>query len=345
MRMQALPTTVDDDFDLDDPHGGGDGEDNDGGSDGGDSAVADRVLVKAPKRRGEVMTQTTFVHSGRHDTSLLTNYASLPGLTPAVGCAAASGTRKRQRQRVSKKGSASAPVSPCSGADAAPVLAELQRSIFSGAASAAAATSARQIIAECIVLDSDTKSEAAVHRSAPVSPAYSEGTWAPGHGGIVGSKRSITSPTSQRSLFRGPPRPHAARGLAAHELPGMPPPVQHARTQFSLGGADVSMQDHSGTAMYSSSPLPLRERLRQHAGSGLHPSKPTRRVPTVNLASYCGGSCRDFGQPDIAVAGGNIWSTQDTQPSVQALAGLETLSVLDCDGSCEVDHCISLLTP
>ncbi len=61
--VQALPTVVDDDFDLEDPHDGGCGDDDDGSSEGGAAAWP----VKTSKRRGEHHEHNPMAHACAED--------------------------------------------------------------------------------------------------------------------------------------------------------------------------------------------------------------------------------------------------------------------------------------
>ena len=342
--MQALPTVVDDDFDLDDPNGGNDDDNDDGGSDDGGNSVVDSMPVKATKRRGQPC------HSVSNRIKVITTeqFEDGPLLTASVRCAAAPASRRRQKQRVSKKGSASAPVSPCSGPDPAAVLTELRNSTFSRADTAAATSPAYGVDPECIVLEGDMTSNAVeAYRSAPVSPSDTAAARNAGlsHAdGIGRGKRSVDELTLVRSLFADPTRPRAPWPMAAHELPAARPPAHQAHSNFSLEDTRGGSHSFGGTVVLSPSPLPLRERLRHRVDSEQHPCEATGSIPDIDQAGSS-SVCRDFGEPGIAVVGGNIWRTQDSQPSVQADAGLETHSVLGSEELHEANDCISLLTP
>ena len=262
-------------------------------------------------------------------------------LTTSAFCAAAPASKRRQKQRTSKKGSTSAPVSPCNAADPAPVLTELHNSVCSRAATAAAATSASRVVTECIVLDSDTNSDAAgAHRSAPVSPLQSAS--ARDAGGGRRAERSIDELTLLRSLFADPSRPRTPWPFSAREPAAATPPVQQVQTHLSFGDAYVS-HTLCSTAVLSPSPLPLRERLRHRVEQ--HPCEATHSIPGINLAGHSNTCQQYFGEPGIAGVGGNIWRTQDSQPSGQANAGLQTHFVLGSEQLHEASDCISLLTP
>ncbi len=249
---------------------------------------------------------------------------------------------------MSKKGSASAPVSPCNGAKTASVLTELHNSNYSRAAAAAAVTPASGVITEYIILDSDTPSDAVeTYRSAPVSPLHSAAARDAGlhdAGGVGRGERSVDELTLLRSLFADPARPAAPWPSAAHRLPAAAPPAQRVPTHFSLEDACVSSLNFCGTAALRSSPLPLRERLRHRVGSGQDHCAATHSIPNSSLAGHS-NVCRDFGEPGIAGVGGNIWHAQDSQPNIQANAGLEMHAVLGYDQLHEANHCISLVTP
>lgn len=206
--------------------------------------------------------------------------------------------------------------------------------------------SANGDVTDCIVLGSDTDSDVALHRSAPVSPTQSLSTWRAGlqHAGGVGRIERSVDEAWRRRLPAGPVRlphswPPAADGTAA-----TPPPAQHLQTQITLG-ADISMQDCNSPAMHSQSPLPLRERLRQRADPGQYSCVASHSKPTHSLAGLCSNACRGFCEPATALMGRSCWQPQDTQPSSQALAGLEKHSALGSEELREYNNCISLVTP